>query len=41
MALIDKTTPGEMENLRSRAEVLELNLQEGFEDRHVDRPMLP
>ncbi len=41
LALIDRTTLGEMEMLRSQVEVLELNLQEGFEDRYVDHLMLP
>jgi uncharacterized 2Fe-2S/4Fe-4S cluster protein (DUF4445 family) len=41
MALFDKTTLGEMETLRSQVDVLELNLQEGFEDRYVDHLMLP
>lgn len=41
LALLDRSTLGEMEALRSRVEVLELNLQEGFEDRFVDHLMLP
>jgi len=41
LALVDRTTLGEMETLRSQVEVLELNLQEGFEDRYVDHLMLP
>ena len=41
LALLDRTTLGEMETLRSQVEVLELNLQDGFEDRFVDHLMLP
>ena len=41
LALFDRTTLEEMETLRSQVEVLELNLQEGFEDRYVDHLMLP
>ena len=41
LALVDRTTLDEMETLRSQVEVLELNLQEGFEDRYVDHLMLP
>jgi len=41
LALLDRTTLDEMETLRSRVEVVELNLQEGFEDRYVDHLMLP
>lgn len=41
LALLDRTTLDEMETLRSQVEVLELNLQEGFEDRFVDHLMLP
>lgn len=41
LALLDRTTLDEMEALRDQVEVLELNLQEGFEDRFVDHLMLP
>ena len=41
LAILDKTTLGEMETLRSQVEVLELNLQESFEDRYIDHLMLP
>jgi len=41
LALLDRTTLDEMEALREQVEVLELNLQDGFEDRFVDHLMLP
>ena len=41
LALLDRTTLDEMETLRSQVEVLELNLQAGFEDSFVDHLMLP
>jgi len=41
LALVDRTTLDEMEDLRGQAEVLELNLQDGFADRYVDHLMLP
>lgn len=41
LVLVDRTTLDEMEELRGQVEVLELNLQEGFEDRYVDHLMLP
>ncbi|MCU0787357.1 MAG: ASKHA domain-containing protein, partial [Verrucomicrobia bacterium] len=41
LGLLDRNTVDEMESLRSRVEVLELNLQEGFEDRYVDQLSLP
>jgi uncharacterized 2Fe-2S/4Fe-4S cluster protein (DUF4445 family) len=41
LALMDCTTLDEMESLRRQVEVLELNLQEGFEDRYVDHLFLP
>ncbi|MDD5260367.1 MAG: ASKHA domain-containing protein [Methylacidiphilales bacterium] len=41
LALLDRTTLDEMEALRAQVDVLELNLQEGFEDRFVDHLMLP
>jgi uncharacterized 2Fe-2S/4Fe-4S cluster protein (DUF4445 family) len=41
LALLDRTTLGEMERLREQVEVVELNLQAGFEDRYVDHLMLP
>jgi uncharacterized 2Fe-2S/4Fe-4S cluster protein (DUF4445 family) len=41
LALADSTTLEEMETLRGRIAVLELNLQEGFGDRFVDHLSLP
>jgi len=41
LALMDHTTLDEMEELRSQVDVLELNLQDGFEDRYVDHLFLP
>jgi uncharacterized 2Fe-2S/4Fe-4S cluster protein (DUF4445 family) len=41
LALVDRTTLDEMENLRAQVEVVELNLTDGFEDRYVDHLMLP
>jgi len=41
IALLDRSAIEEMEALRARVEVLELNLQEGFEDRYIDHLMLP
>jgi uncharacterized 2Fe-2S/4Fe-4S cluster protein (DUF4445 family) len=41
LALVDKTTLEEMENIRSQVEVIELNLTDGFEDRYIEHLMLP
>jgi uncharacterized 2Fe-2S/4Fe-4S cluster protein (DUF4445 family) len=41
LALVDRTTLDEMENLRTQVEVVELNLTEGFEDRYVEHLQLP
>ena len=41
LALIDRTTLAEMEALREQVRVIELNLDEGFEDRYVEHLMLP
>lgn len=41
LALVDRAALEEMENLRARVQVVELNLVEGFEDRYVDHLMLP
>lgn len=41
LALVDRTTLEEMENLRTQVGVVELNLTEGFEDRYVEHLMLP
>lgn len=41
LALVDKTTLDEMENLRAQVEVIELNLTDGFEDRYIEHLMLP
>jgi uncharacterized 2Fe-2S/4Fe-4S cluster protein (DUF4445 family) len=41
LALVDRTTLDEMENLRAQVEVVELNLVDGFEDRYIEHLMLP
>jgi uncharacterized 2Fe-2S/4Fe-4S cluster protein (DUF4445 family) len=41
LALVDRTTLVEMENLRSQMGVIELNLAPDFEDRYVEHLMLP
>ena len=41
LALVDRTTLDEMENLRAQVEVIELNLADGFEDRYVEHLTLP
>ena len=41
LALVDRTTLVEMENLRTQMEVIELNLAPDFEDRYVEHLMLP
>jgi uncharacterized 2Fe-2S/4Fe-4S cluster protein (DUF4445 family) len=41
LALVDRTTLDEMENLRERVEVIELNLAADFEDRYIEHLMLP
>jgi uncharacterized 2Fe-2S/4Fe-4S cluster protein (DUF4445 family) len=41
LALVDRTTLEEMENLRRQMEVVELNLAADFEDRYVEHLMLP
>jgi uncharacterized 2Fe-2S/4Fe-4S cluster protein (DUF4445 family) len=41
LALVDRTTLDEMENLRAQVEVVELNLTDGFEDRYVEHLLLP
>jgi uncharacterized 2Fe-2S/4Fe-4S cluster protein (DUF4445 family) len=41
LALVDRTTLVEMENLRTQTEVIELNLAPDFEDRYVEHLMLP
>ncbi len=41
LALIDRNTLDEMESLRERVEVIELNLVDDFEDRYVEHLMLP
>jgi uncharacterized 2Fe-2S/4Fe-4S cluster protein (DUF4445 family) len=41
LALVDKTTLEEMENLRAQVEVIELNLTDGFEDRYIEHLLLP
>jgi len=41
LALVDRTTLDEMENLRTQIEVIELNLADGFEDRYIEHLLLP
>jgi uncharacterized 2Fe-2S/4Fe-4S cluster protein (DUF4445 family) len=41
LALLDRTALAEMEALRARIEVVELNLQPDFEDRYIDHLALP
>ncbi len=41
LALVDRTTLDEMENLRAQMEVIELNLAADFEDRYIEHLMLP
>jgi len=41
LALIDRNTLDEMESLRQRVEVIELNLVSDFEDRYIEHLMLP
>ena len=41
LALVDHTTLGKMENLRSQVQVIELNLVDGFEDHYIEHLMLP
>jgi uncharacterized 2Fe-2S/4Fe-4S cluster protein (DUF4445 family) len=41
LALVDRTTLDEMENLRPQVEVIELNLADNFEDRYIEHLMLP
>ena len=41
LALVDRTTLEEMENLRKQVKVIELNLTENFEDRYIEHLMLP
>jgi uncharacterized 2Fe-2S/4Fe-4S cluster protein (DUF4445 family) len=41
LGLIDRGTLDEMEEIRDGAEVVELNLHEGFEDCYIDHLMLP
>ena len=41
LALVDRNTLEEMENLRAQVEVIELNLAEDFEDRYIDHLSLP
>jgi uncharacterized 2Fe-2S/4Fe-4S cluster protein (DUF4445 family) len=41
LALVDRTTLDEMENLRAHVKVIELNLADNFEDRYIGHLMLP
>ena len=41
LAMLDRTVLDEMERIRTQAEVIELNLDPGFEDRYIDNLSLP
>ena len=41
LALVDRATLDEMENLRTQMEVIELNLAADFEDRYIEHLLLP
>ena len=41
LALVDRTTLEEMENLRTEVEVIELNLARSFEDCYIEHLALP
>lgn len=41
LAMLDRTVVDEMDRLRKDAEIVELNLDPGFEDRYVENMMLP
>jgi len=41
LALVDRTTLTEMEELRQQVQVIELNLADGFEDHYIEHLMLP
>lgn len=41
LSLLDRGALDAMETLRSRIEVIELNLQPNFEDRYIDHLSLP
>lgn len=41
LALVDRTTLEEMEEIREQMRVIELNLTDGFEDRYVEHLLLP
>jgi uncharacterized 2Fe-2S/4Fe-4S cluster protein (DUF4445 family) len=41
LSLIDRGTLDEMEGIRTRVEVIELSLDQGFEDRYIENLMLP
>jgi uncharacterized 2Fe-2S/4Fe-4S cluster protein (DUF4445 family) len=41
LTVIDRSTLDEMETIRSRVDVIELNLAEDFEDRYIEHLMLP
>lgn len=41
LTVIDRTTLAEMEDIRTRVNVVELNLAADFEDRYIDHLMLP
>ncbi len=41
LALVDRTTLAEMENLRQQVKVIELNLSDRFEDRYIEHLILP
>jgi len=41
LAMLDRTVIDELERIRARAEVIELNLDPDFEDRYIDNLSLP
>lgn len=41
LAMLDRTVIDELDRIRARAEIVELNLDPGFEDRYIDNLSLP
>ena len=41
LAMLDRTVIEELDRIRARAEIVELNLDPGFEDRYIDHLCLP
>jgi uncharacterized 2Fe-2S/4Fe-4S cluster protein (DUF4445 family) len=41
LTVLDRSVLAQMEALRERIEVIELNLEDGFEDRYIDHLSLP